>query len=124
MAHGNIAVNEQGLALLGDFKIVRPVPIMIEKLKLKITTKSQIEKRQARAEDAMLLKLKLQRPAPITPNPVLAVRCSSRQYHFLLYLLSFHLFVSNSLSSISSFSLFILVASCFALITQFVEGFR
>ncbi len=38
---------------------------------MKITTKRQIEKRQDRTEDAMLLKLKLQRPAPITPNPML-----------------------------------------------------
>jgi len=38
---------------------------------MKITTKSQIEKRQARTEAAILLMLMLQRPAPITPNPML-----------------------------------------------------
>ncbi len=45
---------------------------------MKITTKSQIEKRQARTEDAMLLKLMLQRPAPITSNPMLCVRAIAR----------------------------------------------
>jgi hypothetical protein len=39
------------LALLGDLKIVRPELKPIKKLKLKLTTKSQIEKRPARTKD-------------------------------------------------------------------------
>jgi hypothetical protein len=37
--HGNIADNEQGLALLGDLKNVRPEPLLIEKQMYKITYK-------------------------------------------------------------------------------------
>jgi hypothetical protein len=40
MVSAKIAANAHGLAMLGDLKNVRPVPMMIEKLMLKITTKS------------------------------------------------------------------------------------
>jgi hypothetical protein len=43
----SIAGNEQGFAMLGNLKNVRPEPLMIEKLMMKITTKSQIDFRQA-----------------------------------------------------------------------------
>jgi hypothetical protein len=35
-----VAYNEQGFAMLGDLKIVRPEPLPIEKQMYKITTKS------------------------------------------------------------------------------------
>ena len=48
------------------------------------------------------------------------INCDQMIY-FLLYLLSFHLFVSASQSAISSVSRLIRVTSCFALITHFME---
>ena len=62
--------NEQGLALLGDLKNVRPVL-----LPNKITDDEDNNKKlnrysSAGTKDAMLLKLKLQGQAPITPNPM------------------------------------------------------
>ena len=35
-----LAHNEQGFAMLGDLKIVRPEPLLIENLKLKLSTKA------------------------------------------------------------------------------------
>jgi len=35
-----ITANEQGLGMAGNLKFVSPEPMMIEKLKMKITTKS------------------------------------------------------------------------------------
>jgi hypothetical protein len=38
-----LAANEQGLLLCWDFIMSSPEPLLIEKLKLKLTTKSQID---------------------------------------------------------------------------------
>jgi len=47
MCRHKVATNIKGLALLGNLKNVRPELKPIEKLMLKITTKSQIVFRQA-----------------------------------------------------------------------------
>ena len=63
--------NEQGLALLGDLKNVRPVLLPNRIADDEINNKKPNGYSPAGTEDAMLLKMKLQRPAPITPNPML-----------------------------------------------------
>ena len=72
-------------------------------MKLKLTTKSQIEKRPARTTAAMLLKLKLQGHAPITPNPMLAaVTCRwCTKNESLKIALSFFLYVCIYIGSVA-----------------------
>ena len=69
-ACGWLAGNGQGLAMAGDLKFVRPQPKLLEKLKLKITTKSQIEKRQAgtEADSEQMPKITTSSPAIAKPN--------------------------------------------------------
>ena len=67
---GAIAHNVQGLALLGDLKIVRPVLLPNRITDDEINNKKPNRNSSAGTEDAMLLKLKLQGHAPITPNPM------------------------------------------------------
>ena len=63
--------NEQGLALLGDLKIVRPVLLPNRITDDEIKNKKPNRYSSAGTEDAMLLKMMLQGHAPITPNPLL-----------------------------------------------------
>ena len=65
-----IAPNVQGLALLGDLKIVRPVLLPNRITADEINNKKPNRYSSAGTEDAMLLKLMLQGHAPITPNPM------------------------------------------------------
>lgn len=64
-----LAANVNGLALLGDLKIVRPVLLPNRIAADEINNKKLNIYSSAGTEDAMLLKMKLQGHAPITPNP-------------------------------------------------------
>lgn len=65
-----IAYNVEGLALLGDLKVVRPVLLPNRITADEINNKKPNRYSSAGTKDAMLLKLKLQGHAPITPNPM------------------------------------------------------
>ena len=65
-----LAANVQGLALLGDLKIVRPVLLPNKITDDEINNKKPNRYSSAGTKDAMLLKLMLQGHAPITPNPM------------------------------------------------------
>ena len=65
-----VTANEQGLALLGDLKIVRPVLLPNRITDDEIKNKKPNRYSSAGTEDAMLLKMMLQGHAPITPNPM------------------------------------------------------
>jgi hypothetical protein len=58
------------LALLGDLKNVRPVLLPNRITADEINNKKPNRITSAGTKDAMLLKLKLQDHAPITPNPM------------------------------------------------------
>ena len=66
-----VAYNVQGLALLGDLKIVRPVLLPHRITADEVNNKKPNRYSSAGTKDAMLLKMKLQGQAPITPNPLL-----------------------------------------------------
>ncbi len=63
-----------GIAAGGEF-IVRPARnrCQIENIKLKLTTKSQIETRQARTKVQRCKQPKFQRPAPLAAIPILCL---------------------------------------------------
>ena len=61
--------NEQGFAMLGDLKIVRPEPLPIEKQMYKITTKSLTDVCPARTTAAMLLMMKITTSSPNIAKP-------------------------------------------------------
>ena len=65
-----LAANGQGLALLGDLKNVRPELKPDWKTDDEDNNKKPNRNSSAGTKDAMLLKLKLQGHAPITPNPM------------------------------------------------------
>jgi len=62
--------NVQGLALLGDLKNVRPVLLPNRITDDEDNNKKLNRYSSAGTKDAMLLKLKLQGQAPITPSPM------------------------------------------------------
>lgn len=65
-----MAAYEQGLALLGDLKNVRPVLLPKKITDDEVNNKKSNIYSSAGTKDAILLKLKLQGHAPITPNPM------------------------------------------------------
>ena len=66
-----IAYNGQGLALFWNLENVRPEPMPIKDKKVKLTNQSQIEKRLLEQKPNKEPPPKFQRPAKITPNPML-----------------------------------------------------
>jgi hypothetical protein len=66
-----ITDNGQGLAKFGNLKIVCPEPLMIEKLMIKIRTKSPIEKLPPELKPNSELMNIVITSAQILPNPML-----------------------------------------------------
>jgi hypothetical protein len=64
-----MAVNVQGFAMLGDLKIVRPEPLLIDKTNVQDNNQKPTDACPARTTAAMLLKMKITTSCPNIAKP-------------------------------------------------------